>query len=75
MNRMDREAPVRALIGFVMGALMGAVLSLGGAWLLNLLMVWRGLEPRVIHWWDALPLAVILGLSLAINMYRPPFGD
>ena len=72
---MDRNVPVQALIGFVIGALMGAVISLGGEWLGNWLMVWRGLAPRMIHWWDALLLAIILGLAMAINMTRPPFGD
>jgi hypothetical protein len=72
---MDRNARLRALIGFVIGALMGAAISLAGEWFGNWLMVRRGLLPHPIQWWDALPLAIIIGLALAINMYRPPFGD
>lgn len=72
---MDRGAVVRALIGFIIGASLGVVVSLGIVWLWNLYMVWRDLPPRMIHWWDALTLAVIVGLSLAIIMAHPPFGN
>jgi hypothetical protein len=72
---MDRNARIRALIGFVIGALMGTAISLGGEWFRNWLMFRRGQPPYPIQWWDALPLAIIMGLALALNMYRPPFGD
>ena len=38
-------------------------------------MVLRGLPPNPIHWWDALPLAIILGLAFAANIVHTPFGD
>ena len=72
---MDKQAPVRALIGFVIGALMGTVISLGGEWFGNWLMIRREQPPHPIQWWDALPLAIVLGLAFAINIGRPPFGD
>jgi hypothetical protein len=72
---MDRNARVRALLGFVIGALLGTAISLGGEWIGYWLMVRRGQPPHPIQWWDALPLAIIMGLALAINMYRPLFVD
>ncbi len=53
---------------------MGTVISLGGEWFRNWLLLRRGLPIYSIHWWDALPLAIVLGVVFAINMYRPPFG-
>lgn len=54
---------------------MGTIISFAGEWFRNWLMVRRGLPPHSIQWWDALPLAIIMGLALAINMYQPPFSD
>ena len=75
MNGQDKDALLRALIGFIIGALLGAAMSLGGMWLWNWAMEKMGKPLNPIHWWDALPLAIILGLSLAINMAHPPFSD
>jgi hypothetical protein len=72
---MERNARLRALIGFVIGAIMGSAISLVGEWFRNWVMVRRGLSPHPIQWWDALPLAIIVGLALAINMYQPPYVD
>ena len=72
---MDTQRVERALIGFLVGGMMGAGFSFLFMWIYNQIIPWIGREPVQITWQNALPLALIMGLSMAINMAHPPFGD
>jgi hypothetical protein len=72
---MDRQTAQRAWIGFVMGGLAGMGLYSLGIVIFNLIYAWVGREPVPFTWWRGLLTAFVLGLAMAINMARPPFGD
>jgi len=75
VKALDGQRVERALIGFVAGGLMGVGFSYLFLRITNLIYAWIGRELVQITWWSVLPFALILGLSMAINMAHPPFGD
>jgi small neutral amino acid transporter SnatA (MarC family) len=75
VKALDGQRVERALIGFVAGGLMGVGFSYLFLRITNLIYAWIGREPIQITWRSVLPFALILGLSMAINMAHPPFGD
>lgn len=72
---MDKQKAERAVIGLLVGGLLGSSLSFLGLKLFNWLSSRLGREPVEITIWSLLPMGVLVGLSLAINMANPPFGD
>ena len=72
---MDGQRFERALIGFLVGGLAGAGMSYLFMWIFNKVSIWMGREPVQITWASVLPLAILFGLSMAINMAHPPLGD
>ena len=72
---MDRQVVERAVIGFLVGGVMGLGFNYLFMWLFNLISSWIGREPVQFTWQSGIPLALLMGLSLAINMAHPPFGD
>ena len=72
---MDRQIFERALIGFFVGGLMGFGVNFLFLLIFNQICNWTGREPVQITWSSGIPFALILGLSMAINMAHPPFGD
>jgi hypothetical protein len=65
----------RALIGFVVGFIMGYGLNYLALIFYNWLCQWTGKEPFTFTFWSAFPLGILVALSMAINMMNPPFGD
>lgn len=41
----------------------------------NVILNWMNRDLIRVTWTSGIPLAIIFGLSMAINMARPPFGD
>lgn len=72
---MDEQKIYRALIGFFIGALLGYGMNYAFLWLWNKTAVWMNREPTPVTWTSGIALGIIFGLSLAINMANPPFGD
>jgi hypothetical protein len=72
---MDKQRIERALIGFLVGGLMGLGMNYLGLLLFNKIASWLGRDPVQVTLMSGIPLAIIFGLSMAINMAHPPFGD
>jgi hypothetical protein len=72
---MDIDRFERALIGFLIGGLMGYGINFLFVWIWNQIAIRIGQEPIPVTWSSGVVLALLLGLSMAINMARPPFGD
>ena len=72
---MDGQRIERALIGFVVGAGLGLGLNYLVLLLWNWLNTLMNRDPVQVTWTSGIPLAIIFGLSMAINMAHPPFGD
>lgn len=72
---MDRHRGTRALIGFIVGALLGYGMNYAFLWLWNKAAGWMNREPTPVTWTSGIAMAIIFGLSLAINMANPPLGD
>lgn len=64
-----------AFFGFLVGTALGS----GFGYLLLLFFDqvsrWLGKPVMAITWAQVLPIGVLIGISTAINMYRPPLGD
>ncbi len=63
------------LLAFLIGAGMGAGLSVLMMVVYNRILLWTGGSAVKITRLEVLPLALLIGLSMAINMAHPPFGD
>ena len=72
---MDRQRGFRALIGFIVGALLGYGMNYAFLWLWNKAALWLDREPTPLTWTSGIALGIIFGLAMAINMANPPFGD
>jgi hypothetical protein len=72
---MDRQKGTRALIGFIVGGLLGYGMNYAFLWLWNKIAILIHREPTPVTWTSGIALAIIFGLSLAINMANPPLGD
>jgi FtsH-binding integral membrane protein len=72
---VDTQKIERAVLGFLVGGLIGSGLSYLGLLFFNWLSPRLGREPVEITAWSVLPLGLLIGLSIAINMANPPFGD
>jgi hypothetical protein len=67
---MDRQRTKLAFLGFLLGTLIGTGINYLYMLVHNLVSHWTGREPVHGSWWSWLPLPLIFGLSLAINMTR-----
>ena len=74
-TNMEGQRLERALIGFLVGGVMGLGLNYLFLIVTNLFLTWAGKDPVRVTWTSGIPLAIIFGLSMAINMAHPPFGD
>jgi predicted lysophospholipase L1 biosynthesis ABC-type transport system permease subunit len=72
---MDHQKGLRALIGFVVGSLLGYGMNYLFLWVWNKAALWLDREPTPQTWTSGIGLAIIFGLVMAINMANPPFGD
>jgi hypothetical protein len=72
---MHNQTLERALIGFLVGGVMGYGFSYLFLFITNQISNWLGREPVQITWTSGLPLGILMGLAMAINMAHPPFGD
>ncbi len=66
---------IRAVIGFLAGGFLGVGVSCVGMLLYNQLVVWTGHAPLAITWSSVLPLGILVGVSMAINMTNRLFHD
>ena len=73
---MDKDQTrEHALIGFLVGGALGYGLSYLFGLITNLINGWLNRAPIQFTWKSGLPLAILMGLALAINIAHPPFGD
>lgn len=72
---MDGQRLERALIGFLVGGVMGLGFNYLFLIVTNVILNWMNRDLIRVTWTSGIPLAIIFGLSMAINMARPPFGD
>ena len=72
---MENNRAVWAIVGFIIGAMAGS----GLIYLLLLMtnVFYRLLDKPLIPitWGQVLPVGVLIGLALALNMLNHPFGD
>lgn len=72
---LDRDKIERVLIGLLIGFVAGCGIDYLGLVVFNWLCQWIDKEPVKVTFWSILPLGVLLGLSMAVNMINPPLGD
>jgi hypothetical protein len=72
---MSRVQLVRAVLAFLTGGLLGIGGSSVAMLIYNQVLVWTGREPVTITWASVLPLGILVGVSMAINMTNHLFGD
>ncbi len=72
---MENNRAVWAVVGFIIGAVAGSGLSYLLLLLTNVFS--RLLDKPLIRitWGQVLPLGILIGLALALNMLNTPFGD
>ncbi len=64
-----------AVIGFFVGFIVGCGLGFLGLKITNWFFIRLGKELIVNNWRSVIPAGIVIGLSMAINMANPPFGD
>ena len=72
---MQNNKTIFVLIGFLIGFIMGSGISFLGLLFFNWSIQFFGKEPVAFTIWSLLPWGILLGLSMAINVSHPPFGD
>ncbi len=66
---------IRAVIGFLAGGFLGVGVSCVAMLLYNQILTWTGRAPVTITWTSVLPLGILVGVSMAINMTNRLFSD
>lgn len=62
---MNRQNSLEYLTGFIMGAILGFGLTSVILVIYNLFCVWRGCVLMGFTWWIAIPLPLLLGISMS----------
>jgi len=72
----DRERNKSALLGFIVGFILGCGMNYLALLLQNWLsQFWGFVEPVEITFRRVLPLGIVMGLSMAAAMWSQIFGD
>jgi len=72
----DRERNKSALLGFIVGFILGCGMNYLTLLLQNWLsQFWGFVEPVEITFRSVLPLGIVMGLSMAAAMWSQIFGD
>lgn len=72
---MSKQQPLEYLTGFIMGALLGFGITAIILVIYNLLCVWLGCAQMGFTWWNAIPLPLLLGISMAKIIANLKLGD
>lgn len=62
---MNSQNSIQYLTGFIMGALLGVGLTFVILVIYNLFCAWRGCVMMGVTWWNAIPLPLLLGISMS----------
>ncbi len=72
----DRERNKSALLGFIVGFILGCGFNYLALLLQNWLsQFWSHVEPVEITFRSVIPLGIVMGLSMAAAMWSQIFGD
>ena len=73
---MNKLKIIEYLTGFLMGAFFGFMITGVILVLYNLTCRWwLGCDDIPLAWWNAIPLPLILGISMSINIANLELGD
>lgn len=72
---MNTRNTIEYLTGFLMGAILGMVFNWVGIELFRWVCNWLGCPPPTPTWWNMIPLPLLMGLAMAIQIAHSPFGD
>jgi hypothetical protein len=73
---MEQRHPFhQTLVGFLLGALLGVGLNYAMMSLNNFVCRWAGCPQYAMTWCNALPLPILLGISLAYWVTHYPLAD
>ncbi|MGC9358218.1 MAG: hypothetical protein ACP5GX_10130 [Anaerolineae bacterium] len=72
---MNKQESIEYLTGFIMGAILGMVLNCVGIELYRWVYAWMGRPPPDPTWWSMIPLPLLLGVGMAIQIAHLRLGD
>lgn len=72
---MNKQDSIEYLTGFIMGVIPGIVLDYVGVALYRWVCNWLGYPPPNPSWWIMIPLPLLMGLAMAIEIANMHLSD
>jgi len=73
---MNKTKLLEYLTGFLMGSFLGFMITCAALLIYNLVCKWwLGCAPVPLAWWNLIPLPLIFGISMSINIAKLNLGD